>query len=256
MNIHNIASYKFVSLVDLVDLRATFYQKCESLQLKGTILVSPEGINVSLAGMTDSIAEFKAWLLEDVRFADMTFRESFSEEVPFRRLKVKLKKEIITIRQSDIQPVSHRAMSISPVEFKQWLDEGREITVLDTRNEYEMEFGTFENAVNLKMKSFTDFPECSQQVSKDKPIVMFCTGGVRCEKAALVMQDQGYQDVYQLDGGILNYFKEVGGAHYQGECFVFDGRVALNAELKSTGAQQCKACQSPIKPVEHHICHN
>lgn len=231
--IHNIAGYKFIQLSDLVELQRVFLDQCQALALRGTVLLSSEGINLSLAGSADAISLFKAFLHQDARFADMTFRESRSDDVPFKRMKVKLKNEIITMRSPEVKPVEQRALSISPTEFKHWLDEGRDMVVLDTRNEYEMEYGAFEGAMNLHLDEFGQFPERAKALPKDKPIVMYCTGGVRCEKAAIAMQQVGFDQVYQLDGGILNYFAEVGGAHYQGSCFVFDERVALDPLLQA-----------------------
>lgn len=247
MQILNIAGYKFVSLEALPALRSHLLEKCESLELKGTILLSPEGINLSLAGPVHQIEACKAFLKEDARFADLTYRESRSDFVPFKRMKVKLKKEIITMRHPEVQPGSERAPDISPLEFKRWLDENRDITVLDTRNDYEVQFGTFRNAVNLHIDDFCEFPQAAEAVARDKPIVMFCTGGVRCEKAAIHLKNAGFSEVYQLDGGILNYFAEVGGAHYDGECFVFDERVAVDAKLQTTGTVQCLVCYGPVK---------
>ena len=169
----------------------------------------------------------------------MTFHESYSTYQPFKHMRVKIKKEIITLRQSNVDPIKEAATPpFSPADFKQWMDEKRDMTVLDTRNDYEFHFGTFENAEHLQIKDFGEFPEAVEQISRDKPVVMFCTGGIRCEKAAIVMQNAGYQNVYQLQGGILGYFKEVGGDHYTGECFVFDQRVAVDSELRATGTQQ------------------
>lgn len=227
MKIENIAGYKFVPLNELESLRSDFLSLCQALMLKGTILLSPEGINIFLAGTNENINTFRARLASDSRLADISFRISFSDSQPFQRLKVKIKKEIITMRHPEIKPVEGRAPAISPTEFKQWLDENRDITILDTRNEFEIDYGTFENAVNLHLKDFSEFPEISKKITREKPIVMFCTGGIRCEKAALHMLNLGYENVYQLEGGILNYFEEVGGAHYQGGCFVFDERTAV-----------------------------
>jgi len=162
-------------------------------------------------------------------------------------LKIKLRKEIISFRQERINPVEKTAPSISPEIFKKWLDENRDITVLDTRNDYEIRFGTFANSVNLQLNNFCEFSEAALQLKHDKPIVMFCTGGIRCEKAALYLQAQGHADVYQLEGGILNYFAKVGGAHYQGECYVFDERISVNTNLQPTQTAQCRVCQGPIK---------
>lgn len=252
--IQNIAGYKFVTLTDLPELKGIFLEKCIFWSLKGTILLSAEGINVSLSGSHEMISQFKAYLRQDNRFADMTFRESISSEQPFKRMKVKLKKEIITMRQPDVKPEESRAPSITPKELKNWLDEGRDIRILDTRNDYEVQFGTFHRAINLRLKDFSEFPEKSKSLEKDKPIIMFCTGGIRCEKAAIQMMNEGYEQVYQLEGGILNYFSDVGGDHYQGECFVFDERVALNPSLEKTGTTQCLVCQGPIKQLDSHNC--
>ncbi len=231
MQIHNIAGYKFISLPELTDLRERLLGACTQLGLKGTILLSSEGINISLAGTQENIASFKTFLCADARFADISFHDTYSTTLPFKQLKVKFKKEIITLRNPELTTLDARAPCISPAEFKQWLDDNRDITVLDVRNDYEVAYGTFTGAQHLSISDFSDFPRVSNKVDKQKPIVMFCTGGIRCEKAALVMQEQGYKDVYQLDGGILGYFAQVGGAHYEGECFVFDDRIAVDTEL-------------------------
>lgn len=247
MQILNIAGYKFIVLDELDKLRQCFLDQCKKLALKGTILLSEEGINVSLAGQSVNMHAFKTYLREDPRFADMTFHETYSSAQPFQRLKIKLKKEIITLRQPETAPNKNRAPSISPELFKQWLDEKRDITILDTRNDYEIQFGTFEKAQNLHLNHFGDFSAALPKIPSEKPIVMFCTGGIRCEKAALYLLNQGYSNVYQLEGGILNYFAKVGGAHYQGECYVFDERIAVDANLKKTDTTQCLTCQGPIK---------
>jgi UPF0176 protein len=254
MSIINIAGYYFVSLSNLDELKKLFTEKCQQLNLMGTILLSEEGINISLAGLSENIIEFKAFIKSDSRFAEMTFHESQSSFVPFKELKVKIKKEIITMNIPAIHPEKNRASSITPTEFKQWLDEGRDITILDTRNDYEVKFGTFANAINPNTNSFTEFCKVSQTLDSHKPIVMFCTGGVRCEKAGLYLQQTGFKEVYQLDKGILGYFKEVGGAHYEGECFVFDQRISVDSNLNVSGTQQCKTCQGPIKEISMHSC--
>lgn len=243
----NIAGYKFIELKDLEILRADLQAQCEALALKGTILLSPEGINISLSGARQAIVNFKSTLASDERFADMRFHHTYSSSQPFQAFKVKLKQEIITMRQGDVAPLQHhRAPDISPIELKKWLDEKRDITLLDTRNDYEYRFGTFTGAMNLHIHHFGELPEAVRDLDKQKPLVMFCTGGIRCEKAAIYMHSQGFAEVYQLDGGILGYFAQVGGAHYEGECFVFDERVALDAYLHYNGTSQCKTCQGPI----------
>lgn len=247
MQIQNIAGYKFISITELSELRLQLQTKCDELALKGTILLSSEGMNLNLAGTMANIALFKEYLKQEPLFVDMTYRESYSSFQPFKRLKVKIKKEIITMRRDEVQPEVKRAPSLSPQELKQWLDENREITLLDTRNDYEVRFGTFHKAVNLHIDDFCEFPQTAETVTREKPVVMFCTGGIRCEKAAIHLLNAGFPEVYQLHGGILNYFAEVGGAHYDGECFVFDERVALDANLQMTGTAQCTKCQGPVK---------
>lgn len=255
LTIQNIAGYKFVNLTDPASLRMKLLTAGQDLGIKGTILLSHEGINLSLAGSKEAIASFKMLLQADACFAGMSFRESYSATQPFRRMKVKLKKEIITMRLPMVQPGAVRAPSISAQEFKQWLDENRDISLVDTRNGYEVQFGTFKNAIDLKIKDFSEFPEKSDQLDKDKTIVMFCTGGIRCEKAAIHLMQEGFKKVYQLEGGILNYFAEIGGAHYHGDCFVFDERVALDPQLQKSGAEQCRHCQYPIQQSEQHHCY-
>lgn len=250
MSIVNIAGYKFVPLSDLNALQADFMQVCREAELKGTILLSEEGINLGLAGTAAQIAMFKTFLSEDERFNDMTFRESFSASQPFRHLRVKLRKEIITMGRPEIHAEQKRAPAISPLEFKQWLDNDHGITIVDTRNDFEVRFGTFQQAIHFGLDEFGQFPECAEAIPRDKPIVMFCTGGVRCEKAALHLMNEGFTDVYQLEGGILNYFSEVGGAHYEGECFVFDQRVSVDTALRETGTVQCVQCHGPVTVAE------
>lgn len=231
MQVQNSAGYKFIPLTELDVLRQQLQIAGATYSLKGTILLSEEGINISIAGAMDSIAAFKAELMRDSRFADMTFRESFSEQQPFKFFKVKIKKEIITFKQANTSPLTKRAPSISPEQLKQWLDEHRDINLFDTRNDYEVQVGTFTGAINLQVDHFSHLPAALNKIDKHKPTVMFCTGGIRCEKAALHMLNEGFSDVYQLDGGILNYFAKVGGAHYQGDCFVFDERIAVDPNL-------------------------
>lgn len=233
MHIQYIAGYKFTALNDLDHLQNHFVECCNKLSLKGTILLSTEGININLAGAPLDITNFIDTLKLDTRFNDLHFHISYTDIPPFKRLKVKLKKEIITLRQPMVKPVEQRAPSIKPTEFKKWLDENRDITILDTRNDYEISFGTFSDAVNLGLNDFGDFATSTDKIDRNKPIVMFCTGGIRCEKAALHLLNEGFSDVFQLDGGILGYFKTVGNAHYHGGCFVFDERVALDTNLNA-----------------------
>lgn len=228
----NIAGYKFISLSDLSILKDNLESNCAEKNIKGTILLSKEGINICLAGVEKDITNFLALLTTYPAFADMSFKHSYSKSLPFKRFKIKIKDEIITFKRPEIDATTERANSISPAQLKQWLDEQHDFTLLDTRNEYEIEYGTFSQATHLNLSDFSQLPDAISPLNKEKTIVMFCTGGIRCEKAALYMQEQGYKNVYQLDGGILNYFAQVGGAHYEGSCFVFDDRIAVDSELR------------------------
>ena len=248
----NIAGYRFVDLPDRDELRQPFRNKCESLGLLGTILLSHEGINYFLSGKQDAIDVFLEYLERDERFIDIPLKISYSEACAFRKMNVRLKNEIISMGMDEIIPAEFTGPMISPEEFKQWLDEGKEVTILDTRNDYEIRIGTFENAVDFGLSTFRGFPEAVQNSSLDKqiPVVMFCTGGIRCEKASVVMLNEGFEDVRQIEGGILGYFEAVGGAHWDGDCFVFDRRVAVDPQLNETSAEVCFACREPLTPEE------
>ena len=245
----NIAGYRFADMPDRDDLRQPLRDLCQDLELKGTILLAHEGINFFLAGSQNSIDSFVEWLEADRRFTNIPLKISYSDYQPFRRMNVRLKKEIISLGLDHIKPAEMTGEEITPKAFKQLLDNGDEVIVLDTRNEYECRIGTFENAFELNIRSFRDFPRAVSEMDedlKDKPVVMFCTGGIRCEKASVVMMDAGFSNVKQLKGGILGYFEEVGGDYWNGDCFVFDRRVAVNPQLEETDVVQCFACREPL----------
>ena len=249
----NIAGYRFVDLPDRDSLRQPMIDACTSSQLRGTILLAHEGINFFLAGNEQGIEAFLSFLDQDVRFLDIPLKRSHTTYQPFNRMNVRLKQEIISIGMDEVKPAEFTGDTIAPTEFKQWLDEGKTVTVLDTRNDYEIRLGTFENALDLDITSFRAFPaaiEALPEDIKDTPVVMFCTGGIRCEKASVVMLEAGFKDVRQLEGGILGYFEQVGGAHWNGDCFVFDHRVALTPELEESDAVQCFACRQPLTMEE------
>lgn len=253
----NIAFYKFVPLENLDELHARFRPFCTSLGIKGTILLASEGINGSLAGEPEAIQSFRALLEGDLRFAGMIYKESFSDFQPFDKMAIKIKKEIVTMRTEGIDPVCNPAPTIAPEELKRWYEEKKEFVIIDTRNDYEYNLGTFENAVAIGVDNFRDFPAKVAELPeewKSKPVVTFCTGGIRCEKAAPYMQSQGFANIYQLEGGILNYFKEVGGDHWKGECFVFDNRIAIDTKLQPTGARLCPNCQAPLTNSQGPVC--
>lgn len=249
----NISCYKFVPLDDLESRRAAIRECATRLGLRGTVLLSHEGINLFVAGRRDSVAEFVAELTSDPLLADLQPKESLSDYQPFNRMLVKIKREIIAFGVPSIDPGTRTSPKLSARELKQWLDEGRRVRLLDVRNEYECEIGTFDNAIRLGLDHFREFPDAVRRLPEElraEPVVMFCTGGIRCEKAGPLMEHAGFEHVYQLDGGILKYFEEVGGDHYHGECFVFDQRVAVDAALRETDTTQCYVCQAVVTPEQ------
>jgi len=240
----NISAYLFVPLPDRAELRPRLLAQCQAAGLKGTILLADEGINLFLAGAAQALRGFLAELRADPRFAPLEAKESWSAQQPFRRLLVKLKREIIRMDHPAIQPAAGRAPGVDARTLKRWLDQGhddagRPVVLLDTRNAFEVDYGTFENAIDWRIAKFTEFPQAVQAHRAElegRTVVSFCTGGIRCEKAAIYMHGIGLPNVLQLDGGILKYFEEVGGAHYRGDCFVFDGREALAPDLSARSA--------------------
>lgn len=249
----NIAGYKFITIPDRNNLREPFKHKCDSLELKGTILLSHEGINIFVAGLESNIITFRNWVIEDERFNDISFKESTSDSQPFNRMNVRLKNEIISVGLPNFDRIDSEDGRIFPNELHQRLSNNEDIVLLDTRNTYETRLGSFHNSIELGIKTFRAFPEAVANMDdsfKDKQIVMFCTGGVRCEKASVIMRDAGFTNIRQLEGGILGYFQEVGGDHWDGECFVFDKRVALKPDLTETGTTVCFACREPLLPEQ------
>ena len=254
----NIAAYKFITINDGATLRPAFLEVCQQLELKGTILLAPEGINLFLAGLPDAVEKFLDGLKADHRFADIAVKRSISASQPFNKMLVKLKPEIITMKMPLIQPENGRAPAVTPTTLKRWLDQGHDdagkpVVMMDTRNAFEVDAGSFDHTIDYRIDKFSDFPAVVAQHRDElayKTIVTFCTGGIRCEKAAIHMQQVGFDSVLQLEGGILNYFEEVGGAHYHGDCFVFDQRTALNPALSPTPVVICPACGATVSARE------
>jgi len=240
----NIAAYKFVGIEDPAALRETLLARSVAGGLKGTILVAPEGINLFLAAPAHALRAFVAELRTDARLADLEIKESWSQEQPFQRMLVKLKREIIRMDHPSIQPAAGRAPGVDAHTLKRWLDQGHDdagkpIALLDTRNAFEVDQGTFDGAIDWRIDRFTQFPaalEAHKEALAGKTVVSFCTGGIRCEKAAILMREEGVANVLQLNGGILKYFEDVGGAHYTGSCFVFDERRGLDPSLAALTA--------------------
>ena len=249
MDIVNIATYKFVEIEEPFKWQPILKEKCLDLQLKGTIILSKEGINLVLAGeknSIDNILEFLNTPQFQNKFQNFDIKESFSDRQPFRKMVVRVEEELISMRISGINPQDERAPTVDSKKLTEWLergydDNGREIVMLDTRNGYEYEIGTFSGAIQLNIDSFHKFPDALSKVSieqekdlKNKTVITFCTGGIRCEKAVIYMRNQDFGNVYQLDGGILKYLELTNGKHWLGECFVFDDRIALDKDLNES----------------------
>ena len=251
----NLSTYRFTPFPaeELTALRDRLRARCAELGLRGTILLATEGINLFVAGPRAATDGLLAELRSLPGLGDLTAKESLSDEQPFNRMLVKVKKEIIAFGVEGIDPARAPAPRLDPRTLKQWLDEGRPVTLLDTRNDYEVKLGTFRNALVPRIENFRDFPAVVRALPaelKSRPVVTFCTGGIRCEKAAPLLVHEGFENVYQLEGGILKYFELCGGAHYEGECFVFDRRVGVDPELKETESVLCFACQTPLTIAE------
>ena len=253
LDVLNIAGYKFEPLYDVEVLVPEFQSVCDDLELKGSVYLSPNGINFSLSGSEESIEEYLHFMEQDKRFLDIPLKKTYSETQPFRKMKVRPKKEIISLGRDDINPRELTGGYVTPKELYSMYENNDDVIVLDTRNEYETRVGLFENAVDLQLDTFRDFPNAIEQLPeeyKDKQIVMYCTGGIRCEKASAVMLKAGFSNVKQLEGGVLDYFKETGGKYWNGDCFVFDERVALDTELNETEYIYCYICREPLSAEE------
>ena len=228
----NISAYRFTHLSSsiILSLQAKLKKACQCLNLKGTVLLSEEGINLFLAGSERAIIQFKLFLDSYEYFKNLRFLETTSDFQPFKKLLVKVKKEIISFGVATVQPEKSTAAMITPEALKQALDHGRDLLLLDTRNTFEYELGSFDNATHLGLTRFREFPSVVKKLTNNRvtsTIVTFCTGGIRCEKASAYLLQSGFKQVYQLQGGIINYFRQCGKKHYHGDCFVFDHRKVV-----------------------------
>lgn len=248
------ALYKFIRLDNFQELREPLLQQMLENEVRGTILLAHEGINGTISGTRHGIDKVLAWLKNDPRLKPLDVKESFHDSTPFHRSKVKLKKEIVTMGVEDIDPQEHAGTYVEPQDWNDLISRD-DVLVIDTRNQYEVEIGQFTNAINPETNSFRDFPAYADSKlgeHKDKKIAMYCTGGIRCEKSTAYLKQQGFNDVYHLKGGILKYLEEVSAAEslWEGECFVFDDRVAVNQDLEKGSYDQCHACRFPITPEQ------
>ncbi|MGV0035423.1 MAG: rhodanese-related sulfurtransferase [Candidatus Azotimanducaceae bacterium WSBS_2022_MAG_OTU7] len=248
------ALYHFVSIDDCEVLQQSLLNLLQDAGVKGTLLVAAEGINGTVAGTSAGIANLQAYLANDGRFDGIAYKLSTAAQVPFPRIRVKLKKEIVTLGVTDIDP---RQIVGTYVKAGKWneLISDPEVTVIDARNEYEVLIGTFEHAINPHTESFREFPEFASaelDPAKHKKIAMFCTGGIRCEKSTAFLKSRGFDEVYHLEGGILKYLEEVPEEEslWQGECFVFDDRVTVDHDLRPGSYDQCHACRMPISDTD------
>lgn len=244
------ALYRFVGLDDYQQMRAPLLDEMNRLQIRGTLLLASEGINGTVSGSPDAIAALKAWFAQDPRLAGMTYKESRVDRQPFYRTKVKLKKEIVTLGVATVDPRKEVGQYVEPEDWNELITDP-EVVLIDTRNDYEVALGTFRGALNPETATFRDFPEFARaqlDPKKHRKVAMFCTGGIRCEKSTAFLKQQGFEEVYHLRGGILNYFDKVPQSEslWEGECFVFDNRVTVNHALLPGTYRLCAACRMPL----------
>ena len=254
------ALYKFVTLDNYQDLRSPLHDEMEKLDIRGTLLLANEGINGTIAGTEQGIKQLLAWLQTDPRLNEIDYKLSLTDEMPFNRTKVKLKKEIVTMGIDGIDPKQVVGTYVDPLDWNTLISDP-EVILIDTRNDYEFTVGTFKNAINPNTESFREFPAYIKKnlnPEQHKKVAMFCTGGIRCEKSTAYLKEQGFEEVYHLKGGILKYLEVVPEEQtlWQGECFVFDDRVTVNHQLEKGQYDQCNACRLPIteadKASEHY----
>ncbi|MBX2867191.1 MAG: rhodanese-related sulfurtransferase [Acidiferrobacterales bacterium] len=253
------ALYQFTRLESYQSLQAPLLSLMEELEVKGTLLLASEGINGTIAGSRSAIDHLLQWLSEQPGLANIDYKESISTKPPFKRSKVKLKKEIVTMGVAGIDPRHTAGTYVEPEDWNA-LIEDPEVVLVDTRNDYECQVGTFKNAINPKTESFREFPEFAKQhldSFRDKKVAMFCTGGIRCEKSTALLKEMGFEQVYHLKGGILKYLEKVPEeeTRWQGECFVFDDRVTVDHNLMPGSYDQCHACRLPISEQDMQSAH-
>jgi UPF0176 protein len=249
-----LALYKFVHLSDHIELKSSLLAYCKSIDLFGTILLAEEGINGTVAGPVSAIESFLNYFGKDDRFSAMECKQSIANEIPFHRMKVKLKKEIVSMGVMSVSPEEKTGTRVKAENWNTLISDP-DVLLIDTRNQYEADIGSFKNAVSLGTETFRDFPDYvdnNLNPVKQKKVAMFCTGGIRCEKASAYLLEKGFEQVYQLDGGILKYLEEIDQTEslWQGECFVFDGRVSVNHALETGIYAQCYACRRPVSPEQ------
>lgn len=246
--------YKFATVAEPAELRESVLAVAREQEIKGTILIAPEGINATIAGPDAGVRDMLAWLRADLRFADLTSKESYADEMPFGRLKVRLKREIVTLRRPEADPSRRVGTYVKPADWNALIADP-DVVVIDTRNAYEVGIGTFPGAIDPETRTFGEFPDFVARTldpGRHKRVAMFCTGGIRCEKATAFVKGLGFEDVFHLKGGILKYLEEIPREKslWNGECFVFDERVAVGHGLAESDVELCRACRRPITPED------
>ena len=244
------ALYKFTRLDDFEEIQGPLKIFLESLNIRGTLLLAKEGVNGTISGDNDSIMKSLDYLQKDERLVGLEYKFSYSEKPPFKRLKVKLKKEIVTLGVSNIDPIFSSGTYVKPADWNELINDP-DVVLIDTRNNYEFEIGSFKGSINPNTETFREFPAYTKnnlEKYRDKKIAMFCTGGIRCEKSTAYLKSKGFENVFHLQGGILKYLEEVkeDESLWEGECFVFDDRVAVKHNLELGKYDQCHACRFPI----------
>ena len=253
------AFYKFFDFPDFESFQATLLAQCEAREIHGTILLAHEGINGTIAGNPEKVRDLLAFLRSDPRMADLQHKEAYATEPPFHRMKVRLKKEIVTLGQPSVKPSELTGEYVKPEDWNALISDP-DVILIDTRNDYEVALGTFENALDPATKAFRELPEKLKSIPEltpDKKVAMFCTGGIRCEKSTAYLREQGFERVYHLEGGILKYLETVPkqDSLWRGECFVFDERVSVDHDLKPGHYELCRACRHPISEEDKSSPH-
>lgn len=265
--ITNIAGYQFVEIDDVKSVHNQLQSIGGQTHLKGTVFISPEGINVSLAGSQTDIDFAILQMKSRCGFQQLMLNFTYSPMIPFKRLLIKIRDELVTTRHrldnvtgtkaGGKTALADNSTYITSATLKQWLDDDRDFTLLDLRNGFEYELGSFNHARHLKLKHFRELGNSIKKlgdIPKDKPVVTFCTGGIRCEKGAPFIAEQGFDQVFQLKGGILDYLSTLGDNHWRGNCFVFDERISLNSRLHPTYTRLCRNCQTSLQKEEKRLC--
>lgn len=270
--ITNIAGYQFADLDNVDRVHEHIQSICNETHIKGNIFISPEGINLGLASSANDIDHFLQSLDRLCGINNLLLNTTYSDYVPFKRLLIKIRSELVPTKPlptdhpsasttnpllNNIDSIGSDAQYLSNDELKQWLDEGKDITLLDMRNEFEVNLGSFENATQLGIRNFRDIIQLESKINeipKHKPLITFCTGGIRCEKGANILAQNGFDQVYQLEGGIIKYIEKYKDSHWRGECFVFDDRVCLDTDLKPSDTKICRHCQIVISDTENEYC--